>query len=166
MKRSNTHLAYHEAGHAVVALAEGLHVKSVSIRRGSEGLSDSMSFYVYGYHFRNGREKRMIARSCILGVLAGLAAERQYFPETPETPVVDDFEVAFEISHEFAVLPRSARTIGDDAHLAYLDRLQKEAARLLHKHGPAVVAVAKALLEKKTLQADELEYLISRTATA
>ncbi len=166
MKPLSINLAYHEAGHAVVAILEGLHVKSVSIRRGSGGLSDSRSFFVYGYHFRNGWEKRMIARSCILGVLAGTAAEQQYSPEATETLSHDDFNQAFELSREFAVLPRSAKCIGDDAHLAYLERLQKEAARLVRKNWRAVVAVAEALMEKKTLKAEELVLLIFRTATA
>ena len=166
MKRSSISLAYHEAGHAVVAIAEGLHVESVSIRRGAEELSDSKSFFVYGYHFRNGQEQKMIARSCILGMLAGLAAEKLYSPETSEPSSQDDFNQAFELSRKFAVLPRSARCIGDDAHMAYLKRLQNEAARLVRKNWTAVVAVAETLLEKKTVNAEELESLFTWATAA
>lgn len=62
-------------------LVQGLHCKKVTIKPDEDSLGSCISPTVLGYEFRDDREKRMIARECILAIYAGMPAQRLIQPD-------------------------------------------------------------------------------------
>ena len=154
--------AYHEAGHAVAEVVQGLSVSSASIVADADddSLGRCYSPPVLGYEFNSAREQRQVARASIVGCYAGVEAQRLVDPAPADFHGQADDEQAFAVSREYAVLPRSCEFVGDDAHMAYLERLRREARRLVRKHRRAVEAVAEALLQHETLDGVDIEAIV------
>lgn len=152
--------AYHEAGHAVVSLALGLAIDHVSILAGKGYTGSCTGPSVLGYEAANQREQRSIARALILSCYAGMHAQRLVDPDAPEEQGFDDDADAFNLSQNCAVLPRSCQTVGDEQHIAYLDRLRQEARRLVRRHRRAIGVLAQALLRRNELNAAEAKAIV------
>ena len=71
--------AYHEAGHAVATIVQGLTVNKVTIRRRGDYLGVCVEPGVVMYKSYTRRERRQIARAVIIGCYAGIEAERLAF---------------------------------------------------------------------------------------
>ena len=152
--------AYHEAGHVVAHIVQGLPVKSVTIVEGKD-------FYGAGAHpspmmhsWSNGRELRQIARSCIVSLFAGMEAERVFDPGVPDYGSSQDEADAFEVSRDYHVFPRRMSCVGDDFHIDYLEQLRKESRRLIKRHWNVVAAVAQKLLTEKTVDGETIAGII------
>jgi hypothetical protein len=70
---------------------------------------------------------------------------------------LQDEEDAFELSRQWGVLPPSCRCVGDNAHLAYLDRLRATARRLVNQYRVAVEKLAEELLRTRNLDGTPVE---------
>lgn len=154
--------AYHEAGHAVVALAHGLTGFEVTIVPGEDSLGHYLHPGVLGYEIHGNRERRSLARDCILVSYAGMHAQRLVDPDADGSHGVGDESNAFDLSRDFEVLPRSLSRVGDEQHWRYLDRLKKEAGRVVQQNRAPIKALAEALLEKKTLSGEEIRERLSK----
>ena len=156
--------AYHEAGHAVAAISKEIPVTEVSIVEKEDCWGDCLHAGVMGFHCRDKRQQKQIARDCIIVSYAGLQAEMLFNPDADKSQSEEDDSNAFFQSRQWCVLPKSCRCVGDDAHWNYLHRLQREAHRLVKHQWPVIVAVAEALLHHKTLTGDEVStiYQINR----
>ena len=152
--------AYHEAGHAVAAIVQDLVIVSVTIEPDEDSLGSCIGPGVFGYEYAGDRERKRIARDCILVSYAGLQAEKHFNPEAEEWRSDNDEENAFNMSREFSVLPRGCNYVGDELHCKYLTRLQRKAHRLIIRHWQSVDAVAKAILKDKTLFHDQIKKII------
>ena len=141
--------AYHEAGHAVANIAQGLTIDTVSIipGKGYHGMCISPS--VWEYDAASTRERRAIGRMIIIGCYAGMHAQRIVEPGAKFGAEGDEHQ-AFQASRKWCVLPRYS-SVGDDAHLKYLGRLKRESRRLVNRHRDAIAALAKELLRKQEL---------------
>ncbi len=155
-------IAYHEAGHAVTAILLNLKIVTVTIERGEDSQGVCRVYGVMGYHYTNLRERKSIARNSILNSYAGFEAEKMFNPEADPGFSAEDFEEAEDTSKTFAILPRKC-FVGDEKHLAYLERFKIGARKLLRKSWPSVKAVAEALMEGKTLTHEEVEQIIRET---
>jgi hypothetical protein len=154
--------AYHEAGHAVVSLALGLAIDRISIAAGRGYTGSCTGPSVLGYEAANPREQRSIARALILSCYAGMHAQRLVDADAPEEQGFDDDADAFNLSSECAVLPRSCQTVGDEQHIAYLDRLRAEAGRLVRRHQQAIRVLAETLLRRHELNASAAQAIVQR----
>lgn len=156
--------AYHEAGHAVVAVALGLGFNSASIDPKENVLGHLTHPSLFGYHFSNNREKYSLARKFVLISYAGIPAQRLVDPNPWEHHGAYDEDSAREICHENGLGPNlrpgEFMDVNSAAHAAYRERLRKEAARLVRKQRAAVEAFAEALLQHITVDGETGERLI------
>ncbi len=155
-------VAYHEAGHAAVALSKGLPFEQITIVADSEreSLGNFVSSCVLAYEADTRKERRAIARNIILLCYAGFQAERLAFPLADEEQSKGDYEGAFDLSREFGVLPRSCLFIGDDNHLNYLNKLKLESLRLVQQRWYIIEKIVPALISKKILEYNAVLELI------
>lgn len=111
------------------------------------------------YSYSSRTEYRQIVRDLIIDAFAGLEAERIFNPDCdPELAEEDEYN-AFDLLKEIPL--RGCQGGGDDAYIAKLDRLRREARRLIRQHWGDVVIVADALLDKKTLTYDDVSGLLT-----
>jgi|SRR6266850_5925118 len=157
IKNKLTATAFHEAGHAVVAILQGLHVEAVSVRRRGDANGSCLRPSLIMYNGCDPRERKELARSSIITNYAGIEAERLFDSNAPEWHGKADFENAFNTSREYAVLPRNCAIIGDDAHLKYLQRLRVKARQLVGRHRSTIEKVADLLIRQRTLALSEDE---------
>jgi ATP-dependent Zn protease len=153
--------AYHEAGHAVAALALGLSVNTISIVPDPDGECAGfvLSPGVLGYETSSSREQKEIARRCIVRLYAGMEAQRLVDPDPADYHDEDDEDNAFDLAREYALGPRGGH-VGDDRHRDYLERLRVKARRLIHRHRAAVDRLAEELLAHKELSGAEVERIV------
>ncbi len=145
--------AYHEAGHAVVAELEGRRVTKVLIVSGSK-LARSVKCEYGGITWFEPRYG--YTASDLTVNLAGEAAEREFKGRWPHTASGSDHEgVRCEAPTE---APRRLRrdwrrTVTGSAQHAF---------QLVRKFWPAVVAVANALLERRTLSGRHVRRIVAK----
>jgi len=160
-QRKRLGTAYHEAGHAVADTVLGLHVTNVEIVRRKDTLGRSSSLGILRYEGGSRREQRSIARDAIISAYAGVEAQR--LVETPEVYADDaDRNNAFWLSRTYCVMPRNCSYVGDDSHVAYLERLRTEAKRLVRREWTKIEAVATELLAKRKLTGDRVREICAR----
>lgn len=148
--------AHHEAGHAVILVVLGIPVTEVSIvdRGDAHGTCGHPSPYNM---YASPRDIRRAARDCILVSYAGVPAQRLVDPNPHDRHGDDDDVSAYRVSREYQVFPRVMQYDGDDYHLAFLERLRRESARLVRRHAAAIRHLAKVLLDRKMMTGDEVE---------
>jgi cell division protease FtsH len=170
-------LAYHEAGHAVLSHLTGdlLPVHKVTIVSRGQAL---------GYTLNLPSEERYLHTTeefvdLLKIYLAGRAAEQIVFGRVTNG-AANDLERATDVARamvfEFGMSNASAsrtmradnyalseetKRLRDQEQARLTDGAYAEAIRLLQKHRPVLDRIAKALLEKETLQKDELDELLA-----
>jgi cell division protease FtsH len=168
-------LAYHEAGHAVMAYLMGDPVQKATIVARGEAL---------GYTFHLPDEDRYLhTREELIDWmkigLAGRAAERVVFGRVTNGAANDLEKVTslaramvFEYGMAEEVVSRTMRAdnyalseetkrLRDKEQALLTDGAYEEATRLLEKHRPALDRVAGALLDRETLNRDDLLSLLA-----
>jgi hypothetical protein len=162
-------VAYHEAGHAVVAVATRIPVKSATIRsRFGEGSRGSV--VIPGRWARSltwdsdGRRLSAYAAYAAAGAVAVAIHLAKGTAVAPEKLMVDlehDCPSDWEDALAAAVSARGAhRPVGP-----FLRRTVRRAERILRRHWPAVERVASAL-RRRTLTGAEVRALVLRKRTA
>ncbi len=168
-------LAYHEAGHAVMAYLLGDPVQKATIVARGDAL---------GYTFHLPDEDRYLhTREELIDwmkiALAGRAAERVVFGRVTNGAANDLEKVTslaramvFEYGMSEEVVSRTMRAdnyalseetkrLRDKEQALLTDGAYEEAIRLLEKHRSALDRVAGALLDRETLNRDDLETLLA-----
>ncbi len=154
---------WHEAGHAVADLVQGLAVNSVTCVPHDDANGCCTSPPPLGYIAHTKRERRAIARMAIIGSYAGMEAEWLIDPDAPESNGGADNQNAFWLSREYGVYPSGTSYMGDDIHQAYLARLRIEARRLVRRHRDKIQRLAELLAVRKTLSGAEAAECIGPT---
>jgi ATP-dependent Zn protease len=139
------HTAYHEAGHAVIALRLGYEVRKVTIirRQGVLGKAD----------IRNRTSPDDIRIN-----LAGALAEALVNP--------NDEQIQLGAHSDWRNTRRSAREfealgfIGDQEGGTLIEELLHETRALVRRDKEAIARVADALLEHKTLRGDDIKRIV------
>lgn len=149
--------AYHEAGHVVMHLVTETPFDRVTIRpdgdaAGSATWNIGPSFYLNANLGSRSREVTALTRDAVLVCLAGAAAEANAFLEYDEDGAVDDMANAYRYSYYLSSDPGR-----------YTRSRFKEARRLLLQHWDWVCTLRRALLEKQTLDRDEVEAVLGLT---
>jgi hypothetical protein len=155
--------AYHEAGHAVACLAQGLLLKSVSVARGPDSRGRVLSLGLYDYRVdlpagRYRREMDRIARRLLLMKLAGPAAEVAFDDDWWNIPgMLLETDVCLwpkDFLDTFRLTPDCRGTdadLGEDARRRYLWWWWHRARRFVDRHWGEIEALARALCGRKVL---------------
>jgi ATP-dependent Zn protease len=146
--------AYHEAGHAVVGAAGGRAPIFVTIIPDG-GAAGKNEFPKDGRpefksHFGDSPEKRAYIETRILIEVAGTIAHDLRFPERGH-----DAGDANDERCARALIEENAGWADNDRD-SYLEQLKKTARGLLQANWPWVEAVARALIERKTISTEEV----------
>jgi ATP-dependent Zn protease len=146
--------AYHEAGHAIVGAVRGRAPISVTIIRagGASGKNEFPEDWrpEYKSHLGDSPEKRVYIETRILTGVAGTIAQDLRFPERAH-----DAGDAYDERYARAVMEENAGWADSDRD-SYFQRLRETARGLIQTNWPWVEAVARALIERKTLQREEV----------
>ena len=153
--------AYHEAGHVVADVCQGLHVVGVTIVPNSTSLAHVSTPGILGYNTQGDKTvRRSLGRAQIVALYAGAAAVRVHDPDEPWVGREKDDKEAFELSRKYNVLPRNMAYVGDASHWEYLGKLERKAEKLVRSNWLAVEALAQALLERNTLTGEEATEIV------
>jgi cell division protease FtsH len=170
-------LAYHEAGHAVLSHLTGdlLPVHKVTIVSRGQALGYTLNLPTEERYLHTTEEFVDLLKI----YLAGRAAEQIVFGRVTNG-AANDLERATEVARamvfEYAMSNASAsrtmradnyalseetKRLRDQEQARLTDEAYADAVRLLQKHRGVLDRIAKALLEKETLQKDELDELLT-----
>ena len=162
--------AFHEAGHAVAAIAHGLRVQSVSLPAAGASTTNVDRAIYLAADDPNARVEAL--RVDIVVVLAGPAAQMWLRP-LKSKELADDLKLARAWSTLAAFLAsgQSIAELGSDGKIelteeeqAFADRLleqcEERARQIVEEHWADIVKVAEALLDCTVLNADDLDALL------
>jgi hypothetical protein len=145
--------AYHEAGHAVVGAVRDRPPCWVTIVA-ADGAAGKAEFpndgQKYTSHFDISPEKRCHIETRILTAVAGTIAHDLWLPGRAHDRGDERDDIC---AYDFIA---DAGWVGDKDRNSYFQQLQEEAHGLLKTHWSWVEAVARALIERKTLQREEV----------
>jgi|HubBroStandDraft_6_1064221.scaffolds.fasta_scaffold526890_2 hypothetical protein len=176
--------AWHEAGHAVVALALGFSLDAVSIERSATagGYADVLAPTEWGARFRETARGsgafRLVERKRLTGgkaaiqkmiiyTFAGFAAQRLKNPRASTSGIAQDFEDIISWSKRYRVLPPGRRKfVDDDQHRIFLHNFEREAQRLVKKLRGPIEKLALLLLRRQTLTGAEVKRAVGRVSDA
>ncbi len=169
--RSEEEIAYHEAGHAVVAFLLRVHYKLVSIKPqdnppAAGRVTERVSYYeIAAELFPRGSPMypmhRFLVENEIVVILAGPIAALKH----EEQDDLDPYEIADAMLDDPEFLKAEERAGSyiceyEEEVGAYLGWLFERAVLTLDKSWPAVEALARVLLERKELDFDDSEKII------
>lgn len=149
--------AYHEAGHALMALYVGARVRSVTIDPdrddGPERYADIQVEWPLG-HFT----PREFHEKSVLVALAGPVAEMIHSGEPYHPGFVAEWAADWQLAWESA----AAVVAADQKRLAYLEQMTAKLYRLLNRddHWAALAAIVDNLLAHETLEGEEVEEIV------
>src|SRR6476620_3469704 len=170
-------LAYHEAGHAVMSHLTGdlLPVHKVTIVSRGQALGYTLNLPSEERYLHTAEEFADLLKV----YLAGRAAEQIVFGRVTNG-AANDLEKATEVARAMVfeygmssevtsrtmradnyALSEETKKLRDSEQGRLTDSAYEDAQRLLRKHRPALDRVANALLEKETLDRDELDALLA-----
>jgi cell division protease FtsH len=169
-------LAYHEAGHAVLSHLTGdlLPVHKVTIVSRGQALGYTLNLPTEERYLHTAEEFADLLKI----YLAGRAAEQIVFGRITNG-AANDLERATDVARAMVfeygmsnasasrtmradnyALSEETKRLRDQEQARLTDEAYADAIGLLQKHRPALDRIAKALLEKETLQKDELDELL------
>ena len=170
-------LAYHEAGHAVMSHLTGdlLPVHKVTIVSRGQALGYTLNLPTEERYLHTAEEFEDLLKI----YLAGRAAEQIVFGRVTNG-AANDLERATDVARAMVfeygmsnasasrtmradnyALSEETKRLRDPEQARLTDEAYAESIRLLQKHRAVLDRIAKALLEKETLQKDELDVLVA-----
>lgn len=161
--------AIHEAGHVVVEHALGLALHEVVMthdiveQTGDYGYCTSPN-PAFGYEHASRRERRATVRAAAIGCLAGLAAEHVFYGvplDLDNENAGHDVQNVLDLVYRDELRVPRASYVGDDVTWAYINRLLREAARVVRRHRTEVQRVADELLKRGRLTGDDIAILLN-----
>ena len=170
-------LAYHEAGHALMSHLVGdlLPVQKVTIVSRGQALGYTLNLPTEERYLHTTEEFQDLLKL----YLAGRAAENVVFGRVTNGAANDlekvtelaramvfDFGMSSEVTSRTMradnyALSEETKKLRDNEQARLTDAAYEDAQRLLRKHRPALDRVANALLDKETLDREELDVLLA-----
>lgn len=155
-------VAYHEAGHVVIAMVRDLAVNDVTIRPSRDYLGCVRKPSPMMYDRSTRTQCREIVEDFIVSSYAGFEAELLLSEDAKEELSQDDFTSAFNMPREFEIAVRGCSCVGDEAYMRYLDRRRREARALVVQHQDVIRKLGQALLKRKTMTADQAKKCVGK----
>jgi hypothetical protein len=90
----------------------------------------------------------------------GKAAEQRYNPAAPDAHWEDDFRDALSFSIKHQLVGRRCHHVGDEGHLDYLKRFQRQARKIVRDHWAAVERLAAELMQRHAMTLEEVKQAI------
>jgi hypothetical protein len=149
--------AHHEAGHAVVAMLQGMQVRSISVERTNDSGGETdlqeigMPIEELGQIVEDGRRPTaceiIILEQHVRMSLAGEIAQFHFAPKS-----VHDFHASFDMKF----LEFLNRIAGSEREVnAWTELLRIQTELLINRHWKMIEAIATALLDRERLTGDE-----------
>jgi ATP-dependent Zn protease len=154
--------AMHEAGHAVVAVYFGLGIDSVSIEADGDSAGRVAHPPPLFYAHAGRRAVKQTARQMVVGLYAGIIAERLYDPEAPDIHAEKDETEAWSLPRDYAIRIPGCAYVGDEVYDRYLGQRRNEARKLVIRLRRVIEALADELLRHRTMRGEAVELLVSR----
>ncbi len=161
MRRTKAHesTAYHEAGHAVIARVLGLSCGEVTIIADDDSAGHAIIAdpWKTAWNWENRdrfRHARQAFRGTIIARMAGAEAEREFFGQCRGGDDDDRYEIALLMDSRWTEIPA-------DDWGQYEVRLRAQTRRLVRRHRHTIEHVAKALQERGTLEAEEVDAMVA-----
>ena len=154
--------AHHEAGHAVVAAVLGLAGGSVTIEpdHDSAGHTYVPDPWATLWHWEQRGKFRDASSAFLATVIARMAGAEAESVLLGQVALGDGDD-----RDQINLLAESEIEIPLDDWPKFEARLRAQTRRLIRRHRQSILRVAEALIERGTLQANEVESLIRITAT-
>src|ERR1700688_325061 len=154
-------VAYHEAGHAVVAFVLGMDVELVSIETQGFPPGWLLRGGVLASFNLKGTENRDEAERAATAGLAGEQAERLCCSQKPWRLAKSTQHVRFSGDHTYVeeMLRPFIKDSADERRI--IKRLKETARTLLANHWSSVEALAAKLAKRKVLNGSEIKRLVS-----
>ena len=162
---TDTTTAYHEAAHAVIGRVLGLTCGHASIspaartatrpyEAGHAKIRDPW-LTIWDWEQRERyRDARQAFRGTIIANMAGAEAEVEFFGQCRRGDGDDRHKISLLMDSRYAEIPA-------DNWDRYEARLRAHTRRLVRRHRDAIERVAAALLDRGTLQPDEIDELLT-----
>ncbi len=155
MKTPALHTAYHEAGHAVIAWAQDVAITQVTIERDGKKLGSvehSNPMKGLDLDWDNRPMARYRVEKAIRIALAGGIAQRKFKPRSCGGHDQSDRDNAIDLIF---------RITGSSEHAdAYMNLLNIEAKGLVTKHWNLIEALARELMQRRTMSDKEIKAAI------
>jgi len=156
---SDKSTAYHEAAHAVIGRVLGLTCGQVSIITDDDSVGHAIIadpwVTVWDWEQRaRFRDARQAFRGTIIARMAGAEAEVEFFGQCRGGDGDDRREISMMMDSRYAEIP-------PDHWDRYEARLRAQTRRLVRRNRDGIERIAGALLDRGTLQPDEIEALLT-----
>jgi hypothetical protein len=151
------HVAYHEAGHATVAIVLGVPLRLVTIRPSDGALGRTFVGGFPGWYDPENEHDEvtlMITRSHVLTSLAGGVAERRHSGVLDDTAMSEDRAFVIDFVTKF-----------DGGEDQSAEDLWADTEALVEESWPAIDALAQVLLRKRTVWSNEAKTLVRAALT-
>ncbi len=151
--------AYHESGHAIMAIQMGAQVRSITIQPdwddGPERYADAQIAWPID-HF----SERELHEKMVLVALAGPVAEMLYRGEPLHPGFVAEWAADWKLAWDAAKL----LVASDQKRLTYLEQVASQLYRLFDREDQwaALAALADNLLAHETLEGEEVEAIVGQ----
>jgi len=159
MKRTNKlkSTAYHEAGHAVIGRVLGLSCGSTTIKPDYDSVGHAIIFdpwLVLNNWEKHGkyRDPSSVFLARTISLMAGVESEEMILGQNQGGDNDDRYQILLTADSEL--------NIPNGDWERYEVRIRAQTRRLIRRHRLRIERVAQALLERGTLEADEIEAII------
>jgi ATP-dependent Zn protease len=165
--------AFHEAGHAVIAIVMGMNLVSVDIKR--RPMSDGRISVGYTKCPYRATRDEGEAMSHMIQSLAGLAAEARLTDDCDrsfvacESDMDDAFKIGSALLCDWLVGPNGSKIIPPEEQakhsetiLALMKKAEDQAVTMVTNYWPAIEKVAELLLRKQFLSGAEISAIVAR----
>ena len=151
--------AYHEAGHAFMAIYVGAHVRSVTIEPDSDDGPERFADIQVEWPLDQYTDREFHEKS-VLVALAGPVAEMIHSGEPYHPGFVAEWAADWKLAWEAATSLISS----ERKRLAYLEQTTARLYQLLERedHWAALAAIVDNLLAHETLEAEEVEHIVGQ----
>lgn len=148
--------ALHEAAHAVVGRAVGLGCGNVGLVADSTRVGFAETERPWLGWRRGDGSKNALIEAYIVTAFAGAAAERHAFGASDGGEWQDEDTVWDAMKH---LRIKGCAYVGDEAWDKRSDHLRRRSARLVARFWPTIAKVADALIQRRTLDGDQIDAL-------
>jgi len=154
--RPMTATSYHEAGHAVIGRVLGMTCGGATVVPNYEDLEAGHAIAhversISDWDARGRWRWQSMFRARIMMLMAGRESEVEVFGKDPDAEFGDASDL-----HEIGLTAEEA-----DVDELRLERLRSKTRALVRRHRVAITAVAKALISKRTLSAEQIDQLVT-----